>query len=351
MRLGGSPAAANTITRKRAVFHKALGYAVELGLLPANPAGTVQWRAPKDAAAVTPQAVASHGAGPGHPGLGRPDAPGPGGVLGLPVLRGAAPPKKPSLSAKAISPSPRGRGPSLSPALARTAAWTSTGKPHELWALKHRPTGTIRIVPILPILVCLLRQHIRTFGTARMGGCSTAPAVARSANRSAAASARGPYDLQHVGLSLWLNASGAPAEVAARAGTSVRVLEGVYAHCIGGQEDIISQRIEDALTTGSGVPRQPQPVTASGSPNRRHREPETADQRRQLRAAARRRPRGGPAGQPRNHSVSRAVGSHPRAPALRTSHSRACDQPTCRGSDHPGHATVRAACEETRRAT
>jgi hypothetical protein len=110
MRLGGSPAAANAITRRRAVFHKALGYAVELGLLPANPAGTVQWRAPKDAAAVTPQAVASHGAGPGHPGPGRPDAPGPGGVLRLPVLRGAAPPKKPSLPAKAVSPSPRGRG-------------------------------------------------------------------------------------------------------------------------------------------------------------------------------------------------------------------------------------------------
>ena len=36
-RLDGSPAAANTITRKRAVFHGALGYAVELGLLPANP--------------------------------------------------------------------------------------------------------------------------------------------------------------------------------------------------------------------------------------------------------------------------------------------------------------------------
>jgi len=33
---------------------------------------------------------------------------------------------------------------------------------------------------------------------------------------------------------LWLNASGAPAEVAARAGTSVHVLESVYVHCIGG---------------------------------------------------------------------------------------------------------------------
>ena len=45
-RLDGSPAAANTITRKRAVFHGALGYAVELGLLPANPIGLVRWRIP-----------------------------------------------------------------------------------------------------------------------------------------------------------------------------------------------------------------------------------------------------------------------------------------------------------------
>ena len=59
VRLDGSPAAANTITRKRAVFHNALGYAVELGLLPANPAGTVQWHAPKAAVAVSPQTVAS----------------------------------------------------------------------------------------------------------------------------------------------------------------------------------------------------------------------------------------------------------------------------------------------------
>ena len=44
-RLDGSPAAANTITRKRAVFNGALGYAVERGLLPANPIGLVRWRA------------------------------------------------------------------------------------------------------------------------------------------------------------------------------------------------------------------------------------------------------------------------------------------------------------------
>ena len=58
-RLDGSPAAANTITRKRAVFNGALGYAVERGLLPANPIGLVRWRAPRAAAAVGPAIVAS----------------------------------------------------------------------------------------------------------------------------------------------------------------------------------------------------------------------------------------------------------------------------------------------------
>ena len=56
-RLDGSPAAASTITRKRAVFHGALGYAVELGLLPANPAGLVRWHAPRAAVAVSPATV------------------------------------------------------------------------------------------------------------------------------------------------------------------------------------------------------------------------------------------------------------------------------------------------------
>jgi hypothetical protein len=58
-RLDGSPAGASTITRKRAVFHGALGYAVELGLLPANPAGLVRWRAPGAAVAVSPATVPS----------------------------------------------------------------------------------------------------------------------------------------------------------------------------------------------------------------------------------------------------------------------------------------------------
>jgi hypothetical protein len=45
--LDGKPAAAATVRRKRAVFYNALGYAVELGLLDANPIDRVQWKAPE----------------------------------------------------------------------------------------------------------------------------------------------------------------------------------------------------------------------------------------------------------------------------------------------------------------
>jgi hypothetical protein len=43
--------ALHAITRKRAVFHNALGYAAELGLLPANPLSQIAWRSPHPCAA------------------------------------------------------------------------------------------------------------------------------------------------------------------------------------------------------------------------------------------------------------------------------------------------------------
>jgi integrase len=44
---------------------------------------------------------------------------------------------------------------------------------------------------------------------------------------AATALVRRPYDLRHAALSLWLDATGAPAEVAARAGNSARVLHDI----------------------------------------------------------------------------------------------------------------------------
>jgi hypothetical protein len=51
LQLDGGRAAAATITRKRAVFHNALGYAAELGLLPANLLSQIAWRPPHPGAA------------------------------------------------------------------------------------------------------------------------------------------------------------------------------------------------------------------------------------------------------------------------------------------------------------
>jgi integrase len=59
LRLDGQLAAPNTITRKRAAFHGALGYAIELGLLPANPLSLLSWTTPHTNPALNPLSVAS----------------------------------------------------------------------------------------------------------------------------------------------------------------------------------------------------------------------------------------------------------------------------------------------------
>jgi hypothetical protein len=95
-------------------------------------------------------------------------------------------------------------------------------------------------------------------------GCSTEPAAGRSADRSTPGLAIRPHprprarasrqrarpapdDLRHAALSLWLNAGGDPAQIAARAGHSVAVLLTVYSHCIHGQDDLLNQQIDHVL--------------------------------------------------------------------------------------------------------
>jgi hypothetical protein len=134
----------------------------------------------------------------------------------------------------------------------------------------------------------MLRQHLHAFGTApdgrlfrgARGGMLSESVYGRAwhAARQAAlgpglaatALARRPYDLRHAALSLWLNASGTPAEVAARAGNSARVLHEVYLHCTDGQDDTVSQRIEDALDAGTGITHSSRCARASGYTHRRH---------------------------------------------------------------------------------
>jgi integrase len=289
-RLDGSPAAANTIARKRAVFHSALGYAVELGLLPANPVGLVRWRAPKAVVAVSSATVASPAqvrAILAEVSRIRPELAAFFGCLYYAALR---PEEAVALRRADLILPARGRGKMvLTAACPRAgAAWTSTGTPFEPRGLKHRPDGTIRVVPIPAVLAGVLRRHLLQFGTAAdgrlfrgaRGGMLSESVYGRAwhAARQAAlgpglaatALARRPYDLRHAALSLWLNASGEPAEVAARAGTSTRVLHDVYVHCISGRDDTVSQRIDEALDPGASVPRSSSCGKASGYAHRRH---------------------------------------------------------------------------------
>ena len=57
----------------------------------------------------------------------------------------------------------------------------------------------------------------------------------------------------HAALTLWLNTTGAPGEIAARAGNCVRLLPHTYTHRTGGREDLIAQQIEDTLDPDSST--------------------------------------------------------------------------------------------------
>lgn len=129
----------------------------------------------------------------------------------------------------------------------------------------YRPPSDTRRVPIPPVLIEILRQHIKEYGTAEDGRLfrserggvvastaygdvwATARPLALTPQQVAAPLARRPYDLRHAAVSLWLNAGVPAPEVAERAGHSVDVLLRVYAECINGQEKIANARIENAL--------------------------------------------------------------------------------------------------------
>ena len=133
-----------------------------------------------------------------------------------------------------------------------TKKWTDHGGRHDLRGLKQRDADAVRIVPIPPWLVCILRAHIKEFGTADDGrlfrnerggilGSTTFSRVWEEARQLAftpiqveSPLAGRPYDLRHAALSTWLNAGVSPAEVSKRGGNSVEVLLKRYAVSIHG---------------------------------------------------------------------------------------------------------------------
>jgi integrase len=270
VKLDGTAAAAATVRRKRTAFYNALGYAVELGHLSANPVGRLQWKAPDVAQAVDRRAVAN-----------------PQQVADLLLAVGSLGPRSARLVAFFACLYYAGMRPAEAAnirlsdvelpesgwgkvTLAETRAgagrhWTDDGSTHERRGLKHRPVRETRSVGIPPVLVGMLRSHVEVFGVMTdgrlFGGLHGGPLsesvydrwwklarlVAFSQSQVASPLARRPYDLRHAAASLWLNAGVQPTEVARRLGHSVAVLLRVYVNCIDGAEDAANHRIDGAL--------------------------------------------------------------------------------------------------------
>ncbi|MBB2945333.1 integrase [Actinoplanes lutulentus] len=296
IRQDGTAAAASTISRKRAIFYNAVGYAVELGRLDANPIDPLQWTAPQVASAVDRRVVANPtqvsslldaleslgkradrvraffgclyyaGTRPSEAAdIRQPDCELPGRCLDCDTdLPDVTAPPRGSCQHEKIEYG-WGRITLAETAPRSGTAWTDDGKPHERRGLKHRARHDTRVVAAPPQLVALLHHHITEYGAAPDGrlfrGLHGGPLsesvydrwwkMARRAvftpHQVASPLAKRPYDLRHAAASLWLNAGVPATEVARRLGHSVAVLLRVYANCIDGGEDGVNDRIHNAL--------------------------------------------------------------------------------------------------------
>ncbi|MBU6530183.1 tyrosine-type recombinase/integrase [Streptomyces mayonensis] len=274
-KLDGKPAATQTYRRRRAVAFNVLEYGVELEALPSNPLSRVRRKRGKRAVqevdrrvVVNPRQarelltaltyVGGYDRASGRRlrasfGCLYYAAMRPGEALGL------------RRSDCTLPASGWGRIELTETRPTAGKAWTDSGEAHDRRGLKQRADGEVRIVPIPPPLVRLLREHLEEFGTAedgRLFSSERGNVIAASSYSRAWKQARElalvpdqvssvlafrPYDLRHAGVSQWLN-SGVPApEVAARAGHSVDVLLKIYAKCIDGQEQEMNDRIMQGL--------------------------------------------------------------------------------------------------------
>ena len=269
-RLDGKPAAATTTRRKRAVFANALGYAVELRLLAANPLDRIQWKASAVAETVDRRSVANPAQARALLKAVREQ--GPRGehmeaFFGCLYYAALRPAEAVALRESNCVLPARGWGRiDLAASQPRAGTeWTDDGASREERGLKHRGANETRSIPIPPVQVRMLRAHIarygtgpggRLFRTARGGPLNDtgygevwqrARPSALTPAQLASPLARRPYDLRHAAVSLWLNAGVPATEVARRAGHGVAVLLKVYANCIDGQAGPANQRISDAL--------------------------------------------------------------------------------------------------------
>ncbi|MFM9369034.1 tyrosine-type recombinase/integrase [Streptomyces sp. Da 82-17] len=281
LRLDGGKAAENTARRKRMVLSNVLRYTVEeKGLLASNPLPRVDWTPPEsddeiDFRYVPDPSLARSLLGAVRDSGARGEhlhaffgclyyaAMRPGEIVALTEADCTLPPNSPE-SVKEWGELLLGESrPEVG------GGWTDEGTSYEKRGLKRRKRGATRTVPIPPVLVHLLREHIARYGTAEDGRLFRAARGGRVASteycdiweaaRGAVLSPREmkselaavPYSLRHAGVSLWIKSGVDPAEVAARAGHSIAVLYRFYAKILKGGQQHSNDLISRALDEGS----------------------------------------------------------------------------------------------------
>jgi integrase len=271
-KLDGTPASPDYLGRRRRVFYNTLKYAVREHRLTENPLDTTEWEPPETSIEeVNPRVVASPEqvrqllTAVSYVGPRR------GGrlvaffaCLYFAMLR---PSEAVALRADDCHLPESGWGrlelSQTTPSVGKQ--WTDTGAGHERRGLKNRPRRAIRVVPIPPELVAILRQHTARYGLApdgrlfrsERGGLlyhssyhwvwHQARTFGLTPAQVASPLARRPYDLRHGGVSLRLNAGVPATQVAEWAGHSVEVLLTIYAKCIHGRDQVWFAYIDRAL--------------------------------------------------------------------------------------------------------
>ncbi|MFJ4783269.1 tyrosine-type recombinase/integrase [Streptomyces sp. NPDC088794] len=270
-KLDGTTAAASVIRRKRAIFHNALGYAVDAELLTENPLPRVQWKAPEQVEEeVDPACVPEPAQAAKLLTAVRDQSPRGRRLMsffGCMYYAAARPAEVIGLRLQDCDLPRRGWGKlRLRETRPRSgSAWTDSGEAHDKRGLKHRPRKAVREVPIPPELVALLRWHVTAYGTApdgrvfrtQRGGLiqdtgygevwAEARTRALTPAQHASALAKRPYDLRHAAVSTWLSSGVEPQLVAKRAGHSVAVLFRVYAKFLSDGDEAANIKISARL--------------------------------------------------------------------------------------------------------
>ncbi|MDI3344368.1 site-specific integrase [Streptomyces sp. AJ-1] len=273
-KLDDTPAASETYKRRRRGFNTAMQYAIECGYLDANPLAGVKRPGGKSSDVVDPRVLVNQvqGAqlltavsyvGSIHRNRGRRLV----AFFACQLYAAMRPAEAVGLRLQDCHLPEQGWG-TLTLRETRPVSgkkWTDSGQRNDRRGLKAREINMDRPVPVPPILVAILREHVDEFGTAKdsrlfgneRGGVlgtssywrvwQEARPLALPPDKVSSPLGRRPYDLRHTCITNWLNAGVPVAEVARRAGNSPEVIHRRYEGCIDGHEELNNRKIEDAM--------------------------------------------------------------------------------------------------------